>query len=279
MEYDPIKKSLGRMFSSWRFSRRLFYLLLDILLLRTWHVHKQLRQFFRANQHKSGLAVLDAGSGFGQYSYFIARHQPDWSVLGIDIKEDEVGSCQSFFHRSGIRNARFEVQDLTKYVSADTYDLIISVDVMEHILEDQQVFSNFFNSLKDNGVLLINTPSDKGGSGVSHQGESSFIGEHVRDGYNMEDIGHKLKQAGFSDIQMGYTYGWTGNISWHLSMKYPILLLGVSKLFLILLPLYYLLVMPVVLVLNTLDVNRRHQTGTGLLVRAKKQVVNKIITL
>lgn len=275
MDYDPIKQSLGRMFNSWRFSRRLFYLLLDILLLRTWHVHKELRQFFRANHHRPGLSVLDAGSGFGQYSYFIARRRPAWSVHGIDIKEDEVKSCRSFFQRSGLSNARFEVQDLTKYVAANTYDLIISVDVMEHISADQQVFSNFFHSLKDNGILLVNTPSDQGGSGVLHQGESSFIGEHVRDGYSMDDIGHKLKQAGFTDIQMWYTYGKPGNISWHLSMKYPILLLGVSRLFLILLPLYYLLVMPPVLVLNILDVNLRHRKGTGLLVRAQKHVFNK----
>ena len=46
------------------------------------------------------------------------------------------------------------------------YNIILSVDVMEHIEEDVLVFQNFYKSLKNNGVLLISTPSDKGGSDV-----------------------------------------------------------------------------------------------------------------
>lgn len=44
-------------------------------------------------------------------------------------------------------------------------------------------------------MLLISTPSDQGGSDVSGDGEASFIEEHVRDGYNINDIQDKLKLA------------------------------------------------------------------------------------
>jgi len=53
-------------------------------------------------------------------------------------------------------------------------------------------------------------------------------------------------------------------------MKYPILILGKSKLFLIILPFYYLLFFPVCAVLNYLDVSSIHKKGTGLLVKAYK---------
>ena len=48
MDYDPIKEPLGRHFNRHPLLRKLFYLLLDILLLRSWHVRKTLRKFFRA---------------------------------------------------------------------------------------------------------------------------------------------------------------------------------------------------------------------------------------
>jgi hypothetical protein len=53
-------------------------------------------------------------------------------------------------------------------------------------------------------------------------------------------------------------------------MKYPIRLLGVTKLFFILLPFYYLIAFPVSVVLNYFDVKGTHTTGTGLIVKAFK---------
>jgi hypothetical protein len=53
-------------------------------------------------------------------------------------------------------------------------------------------------------------------------------------------------------------------------MKYPIQLLGVSKLFFILLPFYYLVTFPISIVLNFMDLATRHKSGTGLIVKAWK---------
>jgi hypothetical protein len=69
---------------------------------------------------------------------------------------------------------------------------------------------------------------------------------------------------------VSYTYGWPGSLAWRLSMKYPVIMLTASKLFYILLPFYYLAVMPFVLMLNCIDLNTRHNKGTGLLVVAGK---------
>lgn len=270
MHYDPIKQRLGRLFNRWLFTRRVFYRLLDVLLLRTWHIHKEIKRFTRETPSGRPVRVLDAGSGFGQYTYYMARKNKNWDITAIDLKKDEIDSCQRFFDKSAIGHVRFQVEDLTTFSNKGAYDLILSVDVMEHIEEDRAVFVNFFESLKPGGLLLINTPSDKGGSGVSHSADVSFIDEHVRDGYSPEEIRQKLKEAGFSKIETRYTYGWPGNLSWHLSMKYPIQMLSMSKFMLFLLPLYYLLVMPLSLILNAADVRMQHQSGTGLLVRAWK---------
>ena len=129
---------------------------------------------------------------------------------------------------------------------------------------------NFHRSLRDNGVLLISTPSDKGGSDVHDNDEESFIDEHVRDGYSIKEITEKLSRAGFRNIEAVYTYGRPGNLSWHLSMKTPIKLLNTSYLFFIFLPLYYLIIFPVSVILNVFDLVITHKTGTGLLVTARK---------
>lgn len=270
MQYDPIKKSLGLVFNKTPYMRILFYKLLDLLLLRTWHVRKAIRQW--AKQQRGKRNILDAGSGFGQYSYYLSGLSDQWSVSAVDVKEEQIADCNRFFARISRRNVYFEIADLTTFIKPDTFDLILSVDVMEHILEDEKVFSNFYDSLTNEGMLLISTPSDQGGSDVHDHDEegSSFIDEHVRDGYNIDEIQDKLKRAGFSRTDARYAYGKPGQAGWRLSMKYPIRMLNVSKWFFIILPFYYVLTFPVTLVLNWLDLENNHKTGTGLIVRAWK---------
>ena len=269
MQYDPIKRSLGKIFNSTPMLRKLFYRLLDLLLLRSWHIRRELSQLKKEGFTPSHIA--DAGSGFGQYVYYLSKKFPPAHISGLDIKQEQVDDCNAFFSSIGLKErVNFEYADLTKLEAKENYDLILSVDVMEHIEEDRTVFQHFYKALKPGGVLLISTPSDQGGSDVHHDHEESFIDEHVRDGYGVADIDEKLREAGFSDIHIRYAYGKPGKISWKLSMKYPIQLVNFSKLFLILLPFYYLFTFPISYCLNRADVRREHETGTGLIVRCKK---------
>jgi hypothetical protein len=141
---------------------------------------------------------------------------------------------------------------------------------MEHILEDIEVFRNFASSTKKGGMLLISTPSDQGGSDAHDEHDESFIEEHVRNGYNIHEIEDKIRQAGYSRVTARYSYGRPGKLSWTLSMKFPIILLNSSRLFFLFLPFYYLVMYPVAFILNLADINSRHETGTGLIVKAFK---------
>jgi 2-polyprenyl-3-methyl-5-hydroxy-6-metoxy-1,4-benzoquinol methylase len=268
MHYDYIKSPLAKVFNRNPFLRRCFYALLDLLLLRAWHIKKELRRL--KNRIPADACVLDAGAGFGQYTCYMAGLGKKWQITAVDLKSEQVDDCNRFFSQIGLDSRiRFETADLTEFKEPDKYSLVLSVDVMEHISDDVAVFANICASLKENGILLISTPSDLGGSDADeHHG--SFIEEHVRNGYNISEIHDKLSSAGFSQIDVQYTYGRPGHLSWLLSMKYPMLMLGVSGLFFILLPFYYMVIFPFCLLLNYMDVNTVHKSGTGLKVKAIK---------
>ncbi|MFZ6050441.1 class I SAM-dependent methyltransferase [Halocola ammonii] len=268
MQYDPIKRSLGNVFNRSPFLRKTFYKLLDLLLLRAWHVHRELRKW--AKDYPEKAHILDAGAGFGQYTYYMSNMSRNYCILAVDVKSEQVSDCNKFFQAIDRKHVVFKKGDLTEFRKEEAFDLVLCVDVMEHIEEDVKTMTNYCHSLKPGGMLLISTPSDQGGSDVHEDSEESFIDEHVRDGYNMEEIKEKLKKAGFSKVKAHYSYGTPGKISWRISMKWPMKMLNFSKVFFIILPFYYLIFYPIAFVLNYIDSHSVHKTGTGLVVKAWK---------
>jgi SAM-dependent methyltransferase len=268
MQYDPVKSIIGTVVRRLPASRVLFYRLLGALFLREWHVKRELR---RQLANRSGaIDVYDAGCGFGQYSYYIATRFPNVHLHAIDVKEEQIDDCRRFFGSRGLSQCSFAVEDLTRITHESRFDLILSVDVMEHIPDDIGVFRNFFRALRPGGTLIVNTPSNLGGSDAHSDEDESFIEEHARNGYGVDEIRSKLTGAGFTVETVRFTYGPWGARYWRIALKIPMLLLGISKAFLLLLPFYYLVAFPVVLPMMWLDYRGENRTGTGLTVTAKK---------
>ncbi len=271
MQYDPVKDYLGGFFSRRPVLQRVFYRLLDVFFLRAWYVQRELRRLIERLPKDRPLDVLDAGTGFGQYAYFIARSFPHARILAVDIKQDYLDNARRFFERTPLRGrVQFANEDLTRLQAEGPFDLILSVDVMEHIEDDRAVFRNFARVLRPGGYVVINTPSDQGGSDVGAEGQESFIGEHVRDGYNLHELREKLEEAGLQPVRSLYTYGRYGSLAWRMLIKTPIRLLDRSRAAALLLPFYYLPVFPVGYALNAADLRQTNPTGTGLLVVARK---------
>ena len=270
MDYDPVKDRLGAFFWATPARTRAFYRLLDAVFLRSWYVRRALRQRVGALGGRP-VRVLDAGTGFGQYAYWLVRQFPNVEVVAVDVKADYLDRARAFFDRTSYAGrVTFEQADLTQPLPyEDTFDLALSVDVMEHIEDDRAVFQHVRAALRPGGHLVVNTPSDQGGSGVEEGGES-FIGEHVRDGYPVEELREKLATAGLDPVETVWTYGPAGSAAWRLLVKWPITALNRSRWLAPVVGAYYVGAGPLGLALNALDLRRPNQTGTGLLVTARR---------
>jgi 2-polyprenyl-3-methyl-5-hydroxy-6-metoxy-1,4-benzoquinol methylase len=269
MLYDPIKNVFASAIKKFPFLTVLFYKTLDVMFLRSWYVRRELKNLRKVFGGKE-ISIYDAGTGYGQYSYFMAKKIQPNSIYAVDVKEDWINSCKIFFSQKNIKNVSFAIEDLTQINHTERFDLILSVDVMEHIEDDVKVFKNFYKALKKDGFLIINTPSIYGGSDAHEEEDESFIGEHARVGYSFEDLEAKLKPLGFLIYQEKYTYGFWGDKAWRLGIKLPMLLLNTSKLFFILLPFYYLLTLPFTFLMMYVDYSGNNKIGAGVNLIAKK---------
>jgi len=267
MRYDPVKDIIARTVRGNATARKFFYALLGMFFLREWHVKRELRRLHRLRPFR---AVFDAGTGFGQYAYYCFRRFRPGSIVAVDVKEQYIADVTAFFRTIGAPNVRCSVEDLTQPTHSSEFDLILSVDVMEHIADDAAVFRHFAQALRPDGSLIVNTPSTFGGSDAHGAGDDSFIEEHARIGYDPDGLAQKLESAGLQVERRQFTYGPLGMIAWRVGIKWPMHMLGRARGFFFLLPLYYLVTFPVTFLLMSLDYTFPPSRGSGLLFTARK---------
>ena len=227
------------------------------------------------SQDERPVRILDAGTGFGQYAHFLLREFPQARVHAVDVKTDYLTRARAFMRTPHADRVTFAEDDLTDLEADGPFDLILSVDVMKHIADDEAVFEHFARVLRPGWLRRHQHALRPGGSGVDAAkadtaGADSFIGEHVRDGYNLGALEEKLRRAGLAPTTSRYTYGRYGSAAWRLLIQQPMKALGKSWAFLPLVLAYYLPALPASLLLNALDVRADNDEGTGLLVIARK---------
>lgn len=268
--YDPVKDRFARFVRRSKRLKKGFYFLLNLVFLRSWHLRKLLREKGVDLDKKGEWRVLDAGSGFGQYDYFLLNEFKQVLIYSIDIKEDYLEDNRDFFE-SEIEQGRiaFGNEDLLEFSSNEKYDLILCVDVLEHIVDDVKVINNLSAMIKNDGYFLMHSPSHLS-SDDAHE-DDSFVGEHARPGYSKADIEKKLMEADLLPIKTHYTYGKAGRRGWILSVKYPMILFNKLGWFALLpLVIYYPLIMPIALILNYIDLFTRNRSGNGIYALARK---------
>src|SRR5690606_24005800 len=110
--YDPVKDRFARFIKHSRPLRSIFYSLLDLFFLRSWHVRAVVRGLKPVLGDKKPLKILDAGNGFGQYDRFLLKTYPNAEILAVDVKEDYLDDCRHYFDQDLAKGRiEFQVQD------------------------------------------------------------------------------------------------------------------------------------------------------------------------
>ncbi|MFC1607965.1 class I SAM-dependent methyltransferase [Candidatus Latescibacterota bacterium] len=207
--------------------------------------------------------ILDSGCGQGVFTFEVARRFPDSEVTGMDMNGDLIERNRRIAGRIGLTNCRFEEGDITEILGKKGYDLILSIDVLEHVEDDDRVLNSYMRALGDNSELLLHVPGYYRRWPVFGWKENFEVEGHYRHGYTMEDITAKVTGAGFEITDSYYTYGWIETMSNNLS--YAITGAQMKRKYL------YALAFPFLLGFSYFGKDSRPSRGAGILIRAKKR--------
>jgi SAM-dependent methyltransferase len=206
--------------------------------------------------------ILDAGCGSGVFAYELAKRHPEATILGVDSDPDLVARDNEIAGRAGLANCHFQEGDVTALGFDDAFDLVLSVDNLEHVADDVGAMRTLLHALRPGGRLVVHVPGYERRWMLYGRQVNFSVPGHVRPGYKSDELVGKLGEAGFEVIAHRYTYGmietFTNNISY--------LITGADQRK----KLLYAAVFPFLLALSYFGKSSRPRWGAGVLAIAQR---------
>jgi 2-polyprenyl-3-methyl-5-hydroxy-6-metoxy-1,4-benzoquinol methylase len=199
----------------------LFFGLLPRLTLSSgaiirWHIVKN-HLVWLGDNGKSAWRCLDVGCGRGEYVLEMARR---FSSVQLVLGMDEMGRHSVGRFLPVPYNLRTRVRLMEAGFSPElaaphgTFDGALCIDVLEHIDRDKGFLSGLASVMSSEGRILIHVPA----RGQRHPLPGVWrkylrkieqgTDQHVREGYEREELVGLLRRAGWSVQTIQPTFGW-----------------------------------------------------------------------
>lgn len=207
-------------------------------------------------------SILDAGCGRGVFTYLMARKFPEATVRGIDTDQNQLRKNSVIAKIAKFKNVYFEQQNVSALSFTDEFDLVLSVDNIEHIEDDHQALTSLAKALKSGGELVLHVPAYERRWFIFTFQTNFDVPGHYRPGYTLNDITRKISEAGLEIKEACYTYGFLENVSNNIS--YLITKAEAKN------KLVYAMIYPLLNFISWMGRNSRPEKGAGILIIAFK---------
>lgn len=104
------------------------------------------------NQIPPGANILDLGTGDGNVSQLYLKKG---SVTGLDISQAALNIAK----RKGIITVNHDLNDIPYPLKANSFQVVILTDVIEHLIDPLKVLGECRRLLKKSGVLILTVPN------------------------------------------------------------------------------------------------------------------------
>src|SRR3989338_2385031 len=137
--------------------------------------------------------ICEIGCGVGNLSSKLGKR--GFKVDAFDLDKNAVQLAKKYNKN---KNVNFFSKDILKLSVNKKYDLVLAIEVIEHIKDDIGAIKNAKEILKKSGFFLITVPINEGyRTGFDNRSA------HVRR-YDVKDLINKLEQQDFKIIKIKY---------------------------------------------------------------------------
>jgi len=172
-----------------------YKLLYNIEKIHWWFIGRRnilgtLIENFVVKRNNRQLVIYDVGCSTGMNLSFFKKYG---CVFGVDFYEEALNICRE---EKSIKTVQADARKLP--FAGESCDLLIALDLIEHLEEDRIALKEFNRVLKKDGYLIISVPAYKflwsGFDIYSH---------HFRR-YDVRELKEKINQQGFRIKKISY---------------------------------------------------------------------------
>jgi SAM-dependent methyltransferase len=112
-------------------------------------IHEHFLRFFKNFSFDKNLRILDLGAGHGAFSKVL--YDMGYNVSACDFYPEQ-------FHFTQIKCVKADIAKKLPFAD-NSFDIIVAIEVIEHIIDHERFFSELSRVLATKGHLLISTPN------------------------------------------------------------------------------------------------------------------------
>lgn len=164
--------------------------------------------------------VLDLGCGYGEYTYMLSEALKNTNFIALDIDEERIESVKQVIVQNKYSNVQAHLGKI-QTLENKKFDLIYSVDVFEHIKAEEMPFNEAFDSLNENGFLIVKIPNVTQKTifpdSLFNEHKEWLDKEHIGQVYDLQGLEKRFKDAGFEIYYSSYSDGILSRLGWELA--------------------------------------------------------------
>jgi 2-polyprenyl-3-methyl-5-hydroxy-6-metoxy-1,4-benzoquinol methylase len=162
--------------------------------------HKE-RYQLALNYIKFGDHILDAASGAGYGSYYLAVNSGCELVVGLDINDHAIEWAKTYF--STLKNNFLKVDllgDFEPMLPVKQFDVITCFETIEHLVDDRFFLRKINRLLKPGGIFLISSPNEDVIPCTQNPFYKDGKNPHHHRHYTPAELKQVLLESGFSIV-------------------------------------------------------------------------------
>lgn len=101
-------------------------------------------------------SLFEIGCGNGYVAAELA--QSGWQVTATEVSAEGVNVARAEYGSSGVRFEEASIYDLDLASRFNRFDVVLSIEVIEHLQYPRELFRKSFELLKPGGTLILTTP-------------------------------------------------------------------------------------------------------------------------
>lgn len=178
------------------------------------------KRLMKALELPANAKILDLGTGYGEYSFSLAKALPAAEIHSLDIDAKRIASVKSAIAQSGIANVKTHC-GYVETLDEQAFDFIFSIDVFEHIAPEEMPFKEAYRKIKKGGYFMVKIPNIEQKTllpeRLFEEHHEWLEEEHIGQVYDLNGLKERFIQEGFQITHASYSDGWLSRLGWELA--------------------------------------------------------------